>query len=213
MGDGGAMPETLAIFSDIHANLPALRAVLADMEGQGITGRFCLGDVVGYGGSPAACLELLRDEGIPCLKGNHDAAVTHGNEAGGVIKRMWDWTEKQLDADQRNWLAERPLVFEEPAFQAVHAMLPMPENWNYVLNASLDTWITQKVSPHRKQLANVGSVGQPRDGDSRACYVIYDEAAGEVRWRRVSYDIASAQNAIEEAGLPVFFAERLAMGK
>ena len=136
MGDVGAMPETLAIFSDIHANLPALRAVLADMEGQGITGRFCLGDVVGYGGSPAACLELLRDEGIPCLKGNHDAAVTHGNEAGGVIKRMWDWTEKQLDADQRNWLAERPLVFEEPAFQAVHAMLPMPENWNYVLNAS-----------------------------------------------------------------------------
>jgi diadenosine tetraphosphatase ApaH/serine/threonine PP2A family protein phosphatase len=245
MGDGGAMPETLAIFSDIHANLPALRAVLADMEGQGITGRFCLGDVVGYGGSPAACLELLRDEGIPCLKGNHDAAVTHGNEAGGVIKRMWDWTEKQLDADQRNWLAERPLVFEEPAFQAVHAMLPMPENWNYVLNASdadlhfefqtrplcfighthwpafwlegeggsLDTRITQKVSPHRKQLANVGSVGQPRDGDSRACYVIYDEASGEVRWRRVSYDIASAQNAIEEAGLPVFFAERLAMGK
>jgi len=239
------MTGTLAIFSDIHANLPALRAVLADMEERGITGRLCLGDVVGYGASPAACVELLRDAGIPCLKGNHDAAVTHGIEAGGLMKRMWDWTEEQLDAEQRTWLAELPLVFDQPGFQAVHAMLPVPEDWNYVLNASdadvhlgfqtrplcfighthfpafwlegedgsLDTEITQKVSPERKQLVNVGSVGQPRDGDRRACYLIYDEAAGEVRWRRVSYDIASAQNAIEDAGLPLFFAERLAMGK
>ena len=239
------MTGTLAIFSDIHANLPALRAVLADMEEQGITGRLCLGDIVGYGAFPAACVELLRDAGIRCLKGNHDAAVTRGIEAAGLMKRMWDWTAEQLDAEQRHWLSELPLVFEQPGFQAVHAMLPVPEDWNYVLNASdadvhfvfqtrplcfighthfpafwledgegsLETEITQKVFPERKQLVNVGSVGQPRDGDPRACYLIYDEAAGEVRWRRVSYDIASAQNAIEDAGLPLFFAERLAMGK
>jgi diadenosine tetraphosphatase ApaH/serine/threonine PP2A family protein phosphatase len=245
MSDRMPMTKPVAIFSDIHANLPALTAVLADMEGQGITERLCLGDIVGYGASPAACVERLRTEGIPSLKGNHDAAVTHGFEAAGVMKRVWDWTEEQLGADQLKWLEELPLVFEQPGFQAVHAMLPAPENWNYVLNASdadlhfvfqtrpvcfighthlpafwlededgsLDTEITQKVFPERKQLVNVGSVGQPRDGDHRACYLIYDEAAGEVRWRRVSYDIASAQNAIEDAGLPLFFAERLAMGK
>ncbi len=244
MGDGISMPSPIAFISDIHANLPALKAVLADIAEQGISAIICLGDVVGYGGQPAECVELLRERGIATLKGNHDAAVAHGIDAGGRMKLMWDWTQQQLSFEQRSWLAELPMTLEMPSFQAVHAMLPMPEEWGYVLTAShaalhlayqtqplcfighthtpacwleghastLETQDAQPVSLHRKQLINVGSVGQPRDGDCRACYVIYDQEALKVHWRRVTYDIPSAQNAIEDAGLPLVFAERLCKG-
>ena len=245
MGDGIFMPPPIAFISDIHANLPALRAVLADIAGQGITQIYCLGDVVGYGGNPVECVDRMREAGIPCLKGNHDAVVAHGNEAGGHMKKMWDWTEQQLNFDQRSWLAELPMTFDLPEFQAVHARLPMPEEWGYVLTASHAAlhfayqtnplcfighthspafWIEGKdreheitsielVSLDRKQLINVGSVGQPRDGDYRACYVIYRPDEHEVSWRRVDYDVKAAQNAIEDAGLPLAFAERLSRGK
>lgn len=245
MGDGIAMPSPIAFISDIHANLPALRAVLAAIAGQGITQIYCLGDVVGYGGSPVECVDLLRENGIPCLKGNHDAMVAHGNQVAGRMKLMWDWTEQQLSFDQRSWLAELPLTFELPEFQAVHAMLPMPEEWGYVLTASHAAlhfayqtnplcfighthspafWIEgedreheitsiERVSLDRKQLINVGSVGQPRDGDGRACYAIYRPDQQDVWWRRVDYDVKAAQNAIEDAGLPLVFAERLSHGK
>lgn len=65
----------------------------------------------------------------------------------------------------------------------------------------------------RRLIINPGSVGQPRDGDSRAGYVLYDEAAATVTWRRIEYDIATTQKKIRAAGLPDFLAERLAMGR
>jgi diadenosine tetraphosphatase ApaH/serine/threonine PP2A family protein phosphatase len=63
-----------------------------------------------------------------------------------------------------------------------------------------------------KVTLNVGSVGQPRDGDPRACYVLYFPKTHEVEFRRVDYDIKSAQHAIRRAGLPHFTAQRLAHG-
>ena len=65
----------------------------------------------------------------------------------------------------------------------------------------------------RKYFINVGSVGQPRDGDPRASYVLYDPAARTVRFRRVEYDVAAAQAKIREAGLPERLAERLELGQ
>ena len=65
----------------------------------------------------------------------------------------------------------------------------------------------------RKYFINVGSVGQPRDGDPRAAYVLYDPQARKIRFRRVEYDIAAAQAKIREAGLPERLAERLAVGQ
>ena len=61
-----------AIFGDIHANLEALEAVLADADSQGVTDYVCLGDVVGYNADPAACLNRIREMGCPTVKGNHD---------------------------------------------------------------------------------------------------------------------------------------------
>ncbi len=70
-----------------------------------------------------------------------------------------------------------------------------------------------KLELGQKYFINVGSVGQPRDGDPRASYVIYDLKAREIEFRRIEYDIAAAQEKIEKAGLPPRLAKRLELGK
>jgi len=69
-----------------------------------------------------------------------------------------------------------------------------------------------RLEPDTRYLLNVGSVGQPRDGDSRAAYGVYDSEAMTVEFRRAEYDIATAQQKIVDAGLPRFLAERLSKG-
>jgi diadenosine tetraphosphatase ApaH/serine/threonine PP2A family protein phosphatase len=69
------------------------------------------------------------------------------------------------------------------------------------------------IEPGRKYFINVGSVGQPRDGDWRSAYVLYDLEAGRVTLRRIEYDLPTAQRKILDAGLPPQLAERLAIGK
>lgn len=243
------MSSPIAFISDIHGNLPALRAVLANIAEQGVTEIICLGDVVGYGGQPAECVDLLRERGIPTLKGNHDSMVADGKTAeergGGMMALMWDWTERALSSTQLQWLHELPMTIERPDFQAVHAMLTQPEEWGYVLTmADADMhftcqdkplcfighthrpafWVAgeedernitslESFDPAHRQLVNVGSVGQPRDEDENACYLLYRPLQQDVWWRRVPYDIKAAQEAIEDAGLPVRFATRLRFGK
>jgi putative phosphoesterase len=74
------LDERFAVFSDVHGNLPALEAVLADIERRGIAHTLCLGDLVGYGPSPNEVALLLRDRGIPTLMGNYDQGI--GFETG-----------------------------------------------------------------------------------------------------------------------------------
>jgi diadenosine tetraphosphatase ApaH/serine/threonine PP2A family protein phosphatase len=69
------------------------------------------------------------------------------------------------------------------------------------------------LQKERRYLVNPGSVGQPRDGDPRAGYAVYDSEAGLVRLYRVGYDVAAAQTSITAAGLPEGLARRLAVGK
>jgi len=78
---------------------------------------------------------------------------------------------------------------------------------------ALDITSLESIRPDRKQLINVGSVGQPRDKDERACYLIYRRDRQDVWWRRVAYDVSAAQTAIIAAALLIKFAQRLAMGK
>ena len=75
------------------------------------------------------------------------------------------------------------------------------------------TYSKFRVEPGRKYFVNVGAVGQPRDGNPKAAYVIYDIDEGSIELRRLDYDIATAQRKILEAGLPARLAERLSMGK
>jgi predicted phosphodiesterase len=75
------------------------------------------------------------------------------------------------------------------------------------------TYSKFKVEPGKKYFVNVGAVGQPRDGNPKAAYVIYDTAANTIELRRLDYDIATTQKKIRAAGLPERLAERLAFGK
>jgi predicted phosphodiesterase len=125
----------IAILSDVHSNLHALRAVLEECKRRGITAFRCLGDIVGYGAYPAECLKLIRSLDCPAVLGNHDAYVSKGeidadlNEfaQAGIV-----YSIAQLTAASRKWLGKRPLVLKEKAFTIVHASLHEPAAWEYI---------------------------------------------------------------------------------
>ncbi|MDP2400766.1 MAG: metallophosphoesterase family protein [Actinomycetota bacterium] len=108
----------IALFSDIHANLPALQAVLADIESSDVAERYCLGDLVGYGPEPEAVIDLLRETGIPTIQGNYDEGI--GNRRGecGCYyatdqarsdgAASYDFTSAAVDDEHAAWLAALP---------------------------------------------------------------------------------------------------------
>lgn len=238
----------IAIFSDIHANLEALEAVLADTKNQGCTDYVCLGDVVGYNADPVACLNIIRDMGCPIVKGNHD--FDSGNDTpldqmNDLAANSLKWTRQQLSVDQRKWLSRLRMVRQVQDFTIVHSTLDQPTSWNYVTNRhDAMSNFSYQISPvcfygHThlpityykdeqagslppttvpindgvKYFINPGAVGQPRDGDWRASYCIYDLETKVVTFRRVAYDLVKAQNKIIMAGLHPFLAQRLANGE
>lgn len=105
------LPDKIAIFSDIHANIDALDAVLADMDQRGINLAFVLGDIVGYGPDPNACVERLRERAFVTVKGNHDNAVATGvSTKSNSRSAQWaiDWTIKNISEENRQWLSHLP---------------------------------------------------------------------------------------------------------
>lgn len=210
-----------AIISDIHANLEAFEAVLADIKSQGIDTIYCLGDVVGYGPNPRECIDLVMSCRI-CLLGNHDQGALFDPEGFNAgAERAIFWTRKMLEAgdpkgNERRWefLGELPRLHREPGFLYVHGSARNPlneyvfpediynqrkmerifglvdrycfqghthipgvftEDLNFLAPEEIDFRYT--LGP-QKVLVNVGSVGQPRNGDNRASYVILDESGG-----------------------------------
>jgi predicted phosphodiesterase len=237
-----------AIFGDIHANLEAFQAVLADAKANGATDFVCLGDVVGYNADPCACLELVREMKCPVIKGNHDEQAAENTDLAyfnPLAAKAIQWTRDQLSQEQKDWL--RALKFNRLVknFSIVHATLDSPASWGYVVSeldasASFSYQHTQlcfyghthvprafvrdlrvsevpatslTIEPGKKYFLNAGSVGQPRDHDWRASYVLYTPATQTVDWRRLEYDIATAQKKILAAGLPERLASRLAEGR
>ena len=123
------------IVSDIHANLEALEAVIADAltNARGQRGGFdcvwCLGDMVGYGPDPSECLRLLRDFDLVAVAGNHDyaaAGVIDASDFNGAAYAAICWTAEQLDAGDRGFLSELPMVILQPPFTLVHGSLRAP---------------------------------------------------------------------------------------
>ena len=237
-----------AIIADIHANLEAFRVVLEDAKKQNCTHYACLGDVVGYNANPKECLDMIRDTGMPCVKGNHDEYCSSESNLEGFNPHAAEaiqWTRAQLTEEDRQWLKELKYIRLVASFSIVHATLDGPQRWGYVFDrlaaaASFTyqntavcffghthvpvafirdsvvrggTYSKFKIEPGRKYFINVGSVGQPRDGNPKAAYVVYDMDEGSVELRRLDYDIAAAQAKIMAAGLPPRLAERLAIGK
>ena len=238
----------LAILSDIHANIEALDAVLNAGSERGVETWICLGDIVGYGADPQACLHRIRELTDAVVLGNHDAAAIGQTDLAyfnPYARRAAEWTAEQLDESERHYLASLPLVLWQDDAFFVHAEPSQPARWGYItdlgtaqnalaaieqrlcfvghshcpfLCAERDGRIEllpsgpQPIRSSSRYLANIGSVGQPRDGDARACFALWDRAADTMELVRCPYDIQTTQRKIITAGLPPVLAERLALG-
>ncbi|HEY2327922.1 MAG TPA: metallophosphoesterase family protein [Gaiellaceae bacterium] len=239
----------IAVLSDIHANLHALEAVLADVDSVGPDEIWCLGDTVGYGAAPNECCERIRDRADVMLCGNHDLAVIGTldlAEFSGEAAVAARWTQTVLEEQHRSWLATLEPQLALPTAELFHAS-PRDPVWDYVLSEevgreslelttaplvlvghshvalalSLDgDDIEGGLAPDGAELeldsgrwlANPGSVGQPRDGDPHAAWLLVDFGAKRAGFRRIAYDVEGAQAQIRAAGLPDALAGRLAYG-
>jgi putative phosphoesterase len=231
----------IAIFSDIHGNLQALEAVIADIAAQTPDAIYCLGDLVGYGAAPNDVTERIRGARFPTVMGNYDDGVGFDRDECGCAyreererllgDRSLAWTKAQTTADNKAFLRS---LHKEIRFQAdgkrillVHGS---PRKMNEYLFEDRPIASFQRLAassaanaivfghthkPYVKEVdgvtfVNVGSVGKPKDGDWRACYVILEE--GEARFRRVEYDVRGAAAAIRATDLPHEFAEDVETG-
>src|SRR2546430_8045189 len=126
-----------AIFSDVHGNLEALEAVLADARARKCTRFVCLGDVVGYNANRRECVERVRELDCPVVKGNHDEAASRLSPPGDfneIAERAIAWTRDHLTDHDKEWLRGLPLQTRVHDFTIVHATLDTPEQWGYVFN-------------------------------------------------------------------------------
>lgn len=238
-----------ALVSDVHGNLEALDAVLADLATREVGDVACLGDFVGYGASPDACIDRLRDRVAVSLLGNHDDAVLHPEALAGFNPTAAEaarWTRAELSSEHLAWLGTLPLAVVWHGARLAHASPIAPEGWTYLQDADdaahqfvgyaetlcfvghthapvvferagdgrthahRDASVTMR--PESRYLVVVPSVGQPRDHDPRAGYLVWDDAAGTLECVRVAYDVERAAARIRGAGLPPRLADRLSHG-
>jgi diadenosine tetraphosphatase ApaH/serine/threonine PP2A family protein phosphatase len=132
----------IAFLADVHSNLEALTACLADAERRGADRFVFLGDLVGYGADPAAVLErvieLVVDHGAIAVRGNHEVAVTEGTRPGmsSDARASIDWTRSVLGREHMDFLSSLPLQIEEEGRLYVHANAWAPEEWEYIHDAA-----------------------------------------------------------------------------
>lgn len=226
----------LLVVSDIHSNLPALQRVLED------AGRFgdavCAGDIVGYGPDPAECVEIAAEQGFRCVAGNHDDAVVAGDVSGfnPYAAEAIAVNLRLLDGDSRAWLRRLPteltISIEGVKVAVFHGSPHDPLN-EYIFPTEAElraaefldltgadllilghTHVPYIHGSGRRMLVNPGSVGQPRDGDPRASYMMIDlkDGAATVAYRRVEYDVEDVASRMRRLGLPEMLAVRLLHG-
>jgi len=145
----------LGIISDIHANLPALEAVIADAQEHNPDELWCLGDVVGYGAHPNECTELVQDRCSRCLVGNHDLAVLGELDLdvfSPTAARAVRWTRRNINEEALGFLRERKPADEEAPLALYHAS-PRDPIWEYVL------WEDQAAECIQAQASRVSLIG------------------------------------------------------
>lgn len=240
----------LALISDIHGNLEALQAVLRDIDSVKPDLLFSLGDVIGYGCDPSACIALVDKHFDVKLMGNHEYLILgklSGDYYNKAARFSADWTQSTLSEKEMSIISDYEFEHIRDDLYFTHSSPFEPQEWNYILAPEEALWafghlkhrlcfvghthvpmiftemadtLPRSKAGHSfvpdeelRYIINVGSVGQPRDDDPRACYVTYDTADHDVDYRRIEYDVAATQHKMTEAKLPRVLIDRLAMGR
>jgi len=210
------------VVSDIHANWEALRRIP-----DGFDRVICLGDLVDYGPDPVPCLEWVPHREAFCVRGNHDEAVARavscrcGESMREASERTREIMRDELDLQQLAALGSRPLrariELGGVRFELVHAT-PSDPLYSYLRPSQPERWeeevewvdadvilvghthLPMILKFGNKVVVNPGSVGQPRDGDSRAAYAVIED--GEPHLERCEYNVDASVEALARRGLP-----------
>ena len=241
------------VVTDLHANLQALLATIADAKDVGYDRVLVLGDLVGYGADPSEVIArtlALAPEAI--IRGNHDkvcAGLEPASLFNDVARFSIEWTADILTPAELKILEDLPKgpvkvsdeieICHGTPFDEDHYVFDTGDAARAIAAASAPiclfghthvpvVYASANATPSSRTdlaedeialpqdgcvLINVGSVGQPRDGDPRAAYGILDLDRRTILLRRVPYDIAGAQARIIGAGLPQWLATRLERGQ
>ncbi|MGV3706485.1 MAG: metallophosphoesterase family protein [Arcticibacter sp.] len=232
----------IALFSDVHANLPAFKAMLEDLDGQAPDAVYCLGDLVGYNVWPNEVIAEIRRRGIATIAGNHDLKVENLiTTPESLIEPGKKYAYHLIEQHHRDYLLTLPahiklafkqgseklnIVMAHGSTRSVDEYTLFDTEEKQVLqmmeeaNADL-LFVGHSHKPYHRKLEssanvfkhviNLGSVGKPKDGDPRACYVILtidrsssvlDPENIKVEFRRVAYDVDKATKGILESPLP-----------
>lgn len=254
----------IALFSDIHANLPALEACFDSIEEQKPDAVYCLGDLVGYNIWPNEVVNMIRQRGIPTIAGNYDQGIgLMSDECGCAYKTDTEkdmgkisisYTNSLVKPDERRYLRTLPAHIRVE-FQLNNDKLNLllvhgsPRKINEYLFEDRDEKSLLRImeganadilcfghthKPYHRVLSadsgetsryrhaiNIGSVGKPKDGDPRGCYVILtinqesniaSKDAAQVEFVRFDYDVERAARAVEGSPLPDAYADMLRKG-
>ena len=216
-------------------------AVLEDARNRGgFDQLWVLGDTVGYGPDPGACIELLRQHDCVSVVGNHDLAAV------GMLSTRDFNSNARIAAEHVRFLSSLPEVVQREDFTMVHGSLRSPvveylvspeaamatfrllESRFCIVGHSHIPFICRERDPissfesfsegeavrldRDRLIINPGGVGQPRDGDPRPSYAMYDSGEETIERHRVSYEIEVTQGKMHRAGLPEALIERLSFG-
>lgn len=225
-----------AVLSDVHANLPALQAVLGHVADEDVSQVLCLGDLVGYGVWPDECVALLRQVQARCVVGNHDlmAVGALGRErCSSLAGRTLDWTAEVLQPATREYLAGLPRTLVLDGVLLAHGSPTDPEEYvttghrarellaaasqpvlllghthhQWAVDATGRSLLRRRTGevalPSGRVLLNPGSVGQSRDRDTLARYLVLDTSARRAWFRAVGYQVEAAAAAVRAVGFPV----------
>lgn len=238
----------IALLSDIHANLEALKSVVEDLKSRKVDRVVCLGDMVGYGPDPDEVVTAVRTLGFDCILGNHEAALSDKKDRDWLNFQAKDnniETEQLLSSSNLDFCRSLPrsLAIENLLF--VHGFPPdsvlvylkncddekvvkllSSEGYSVYFVGHTHTLsivfkeqaglVRQKIScgvmsldRQSKYIINAGSVGQPRDGDNKAKYVVFDCDQWTVEVFGVEYNIDETIRKIEGRGFPSVYGIRL----